>query len=285
MRLLIHPSISLLLLSALLTAGTAVSQEKKKKPETVEMAAVTPAQVRSQAAPEGWLLRDEEGREIQANLISVSGDNVLIQRVEDDREFNVPISTFDSRSENVIRQWMYRDPDAIEYSLEIKADKDLVESTSFKIAGREFTTNKWSYTVSIANHSRNDLSDAEVEYRIVYDDQVGFSRTSVMPGAGDGQQEGDEVDLPHMAFNDELEFDTPALETQTYEYVPTKGEREFHKDTVKGIWVRITRRGEVIAEYQSNEAAMGSLSWDNESHEEIKFRRTFGDEDLESELD
>ena len=30
---------------------------------------------------------------------------------------------------------------------------------------------------------------------------------------------------------------------------------------------------------------MGSLSWDNESHDEIKFRRTFGDEDLESELD
>ena len=78
-----------------------------------------------------------------------------------------------------------------------------------------------------------------------------------------------------------LLFQTNSLPTS----VPTKGEREFHKDTVKGIWVRITRRGEVIAEYQSNEAAMGSLSWDNESHDEIKFRRTFGDEDLESELD
>ncbi len=285
MRLSSQSILSAVLLSLAMT-GTGFSQDaKKKKAKPVEVAAVRPEVLRSKVIPEGWLLRDKEGRELQAHLLSVSGENVLIQRVEDEREFSVPIENFDARSENVIRNWMYRDPDAIDYSLDIKADRGLVESTSFKIAGREFTTSKWSYTVSISNNSRNELSDAEIEYRIVYDDQVGFTRTSVMPGAGSDQQEGEKVDLPPMKFNDELEFDTPVLETHKYEYVPTKGEREFHKDSVKGIWVRIMRRGEVIAEYKSNEASMGSLSWDNEAQEEIQFRYTFGGEEIEPELD
>ena len=70
------------------------------------------------------------------------------------------------------------------------------------------------------------------------------------------------------------------METDTYEYKPARGDREYLKDEIKGIWIRVIRHDEIIAEYKSNEAAMSNLSWDNEEEVEIKitnrFKESFG---------
>jgi hypothetical protein len=258
--------------------------EAKKKP-TVKLALIDRAKMKAPSAftPDSYTLRDTEGREIEAFLLSANGETIKIKRVDDEREFDVPMAMFDSSSNNQIRGWMDDVPGAVSYSVGISAQRHLASSNEFSISGKMIKTGKWSYRVTVTNQTRNDLRDAQVEYRIIYDDNVEFVRTAVGPGKGENQQDGQAVDLPDMVFNDEVEFDTPVLDLHTYEFIPTaKGaEREFIKDDIKGVWIRVTRKGELIGEYKSNEASMGSLSWDNEEDVEItvrnKFRDSFGD--------
>lgn len=258
------------------------AEEEASKDPAIEVAAINREIMKSPSSVDRpLLLRNDDGREMEARLLSAHGEMVKIQRADDFKEFDVPISVFDESTEERIRDWMEEDPNAIEFSLAFTTQRNLVDSNEFETSGRSFKNSKWAYRVTMTNKTRNALNGAELEYRIIYDDNVEFSRTSAMPGEGDRQQEGQTVKLPDVEFNDQIEFTTPVLETQTYEYVPTRGDREYSKDEIKGIWIRVTRHGELIGEHKSNEATMGSLSWDNEEEIEItvtnKFRDSFAD--------
>lgn len=264
------------------TGSASADDGDDAKKKIIEVAAVDREFLQSPSARAGaLLLRNDDGREMEERLVSAHGETIRIQRADDNKEFEVPISVFDDFTEQRIRSWIEEDPEAVEFSLDITAQRNLVDSNTFEVSGRSFKNTQWAYRVSLTNQTRNALNGAEVEYRIIYDDNVEFSRTSAMPGEGARQQEGQVVALPEVAFNDEVEFTTPPVETQTYEYVPSRGDREYSKDEIKGIWVRVSRHGELIGEFKSNEAGMASLSWDNEDEIEItvtnKFRDSFAD--------
>src|SRR6056297_1237076 len=66
------------------------ADKKKKAGERVEIASVSPDVMQNRLIPDpGWTLRDDEGREIQAMLLSAHGDMVKIQRLDNDQEFDV----------------------------------------------------------------------------------------------------------------------------------------------------------------------------------------------------
>ncbi|MEM6279655.1 MAG: hypothetical protein AAF733_09260 [Verrucomicrobiota bacterium] len=267
-----------LILSLVFSGPLALEAEEKvgKGNKRLKIASLDPNLMKPRGMQDpGWTLRDDSGREIQAMLLSAHGDMVKIQRIEDEQEFEVPISMFDPETEGRIRYWIEEDPEAVDFSLDVEASRELVDSSTVELSGRVFTKKEWSFKVVIHNATRNDLNDAEVEYRIIYDDNVNFVRTAPAPGDGDNQQDGQAVDLPTMTFNDEIEFNTPVVEMDTYEFEPSRGAREYIKDEIKGIWIRVIRHDEIIAEYKSNEAAMGSLSWDNEDEFEIKITNRF----------
>ncbi len=230
------------------------------------------------ARDESVLLRNLSGQEIRAELISAHGDAVLIRRAEDQREFLVPLANLDEYSVGRVRNWIDSDPEAVSFSLSINATRNLVKSSDFMSQGREYKTSEWSYRVTVTNQSRNELTGATLDYRIVYDDDVEFVKSAINPGKGGNQQEGESVELPAMSYNDQVDFDTPALAMQTYKYVPQRGEKEYFRDQIKGIWIRVTRNGEVIGEYQSSPSQMGSLSWDNENELEIRVTNRFRDQ-------
>ena len=247
-----------------------------KKEQTRKVAAVDPKALHAPSAPDAVMtLRSVAGQELEAKLISATGENVTIERVGDGRQFVVPIANLDNYSGERVRQWMERAPGAVAFNFAVTATKTLVDSSTFMTAGRDLKTADWSYRVKVTNLTRNLLTGAQLEYRIVYDDEVEFAKTVVSPGKGANQQDGQLVDLPEMHFNDEIEFDTPPLQLQTYEYVPTRGEREYSRDSIKGIWVRIVKNGVVLFEYQSHPATMASLSWDNEDKLEIRVTNQF----------
>lgn len=100
------------------------------------------------------------------------------------------------------------------------------------------------------------------------------------------QQDGQAVELPDMNFNDEIGFDTHIVETQMYEYKPTRGQRDYLSDEIRGIWIRVVRHGDVIPGYKSGEAPMNNLSWDNERKVEIRITNKLLDsfDDSEEEI-
>jgi len=276
-----------LALAILIPAGAVLRAQESttvaKKPTTPQESA--PEQKAAQPASvaphdEIMTLRSISGQEIEARLLSASGESVRIARLGDGREFVVLLSAFDSSTENRIRQWMEEAPGAVNYSFGVEANRILVDSSTFMSAGRDLKTAAWSYRIKLTNLTRNELRGAQLEYRIVYDDQVIIDRSVVAPGKGANQQDGQLLDLPDMTFNDKVEFDTPPISLHTYEYVPTRGEREYSRDAIKGLWVRVVKNGEILFEYQSHPGAMASLSWDNAGDTDIqitnRFRERFG---------
>jgi flagellar basal-body rod protein FlgF len=186
-------------------------------------------------------LRSASGQEIEARLLSANGESVRIERVGDGREFVVPLSSFDEYTGERVRQWMERAPGVVEYSFAVEANRFLVDSSTFMSAGRDLKTAEWSYRVKFTNLTRNELRGAQLEYRVVYDDEVIIDRAVVAPGKGANQQDGQLLDLPDMSFNDEVEFETPPIALHTYEFVPQRGEREYSRDSVKGLWLRVMK--------------------------------------------
>lgn len=255
------------------------SADPSKEENAQKVAAVDPKALRELSAPDAVMtLRNVDGQEIEAKLIAATGDNVTIERIGDGRQFIVPLANLDNYTNERVHQWMDQSPGAIAFNFDVSATKTLLDSNTFMTAGRDLKSAEWSYRVKVTNLTRNVLSGAQLEYRIVFDDEVEIAKTVVAPGKGGNQQDGQLLDLPEMQFNEEIEFDTPPLILHTYEYVPQRGEREYSRDSIKGIWVRISKNGVVLYEYQSHPATMASLSWDNEDKLEIRVTNQFRDE-------
>jgi hypothetical protein len=223
-------------------------------------------------------LFNRDGRYLDGQLVSIAGNIVTVKRLADERHFEIPLDSLDEVSTRRVTAWMEQDPDAVDFSIGITAKKRQAESNTFESLGRVLKTSRWVYDVSITNQSRNELSDAEVEYRIIFNDEVEFVKTAMYPGKGANQQDGQAVKLPPMAFNGRAEFSTPPIEMHTYEYVPLRGEKEYFRDQVVGIWVRVLRQGKVIAEFQSNAASMHNLAWDGDEEIDIVVRDSFRDQ-------
>ncbi len=273
---LVHLLIALFLTGNLISALEAEEKEPVRKVVAIEKKVLI-----APSAPErSVVLRNLSGQEIRANLLSAHGDSVKIQRVDDGMEFVVPVAMFDEFSVRQINSWMESDPEAVSFSVSISTEKNMSDSSTYITQGREFETEKWSYQVTLTNLTRNVLNGAVAEYRIVYDDEVEFVRTTASPGKGNNQQEGQTTELPEMSFNDQVQFITLPVEINGYKYDPTRGDRERYRDGIKGIWVRVSKNGKIIGEYQSSPSALASVQWDNEDEIDIqvtnRFRESFG---------
>ncbi|MCB1232937.1 MAG: hypothetical protein KDN19_22020 [Verrucomicrobiae bacterium] len=220
-------------------------------------------------------LFNKDGRYVDARLLSASGEKVTLQRLTDNRTFDIAMATLDDASVRQVEAWLDRGPASMDFSLAFEVKKKLVESDSFSTLGRNFKMMNWAYDVVLTNQSRNELRDAELDYQIVYDDEVEVVRTTAYPGEGRNQREFRDVDLPPLGFNGRAEFTTPSVEMQTYEYEPTRGDREYRRDQIIGIWIRVMKNGEVIGEYMSHPAALESLSWNEDDDIEITVRDSF----------
>lgn len=223
-------------------------------------------------------LYNRDGRHLDARVIAASSEAVTVQRLSDLQTFDVPLNSLDASSVQAVEAWVDRGTDGSAFALDFEVSKRMVESDSFSVSGREFKKIKWAYDVVMTNQSRNELNEAKLEYQIVYDDEVQILRTSAYPGKGQNMRDGRDIDLPALAYNGRAEFTTPPVELQTYEYKPTRGEREFRRDEIIGIWIRVVRDGEVISEHLSHPAAMEDLPWDAEEEIEIIVRDSFQDQ-------
>lgn len=231
------------------------------------------------AVPDATMtLRNLSGQEVNAKLLSASGDSVTIERVDDGRQFVVDLATLDEFSGERVRQWIQYSPEALAYHFAVDVEKIQLDSSTFMTGGRDLKNAEWAYRVKLTNLTRDPVADAKLEYRIVYDDEVEITRTVVSPGKGANQQDGQLVDLPEMIFNDEIEFETAPVVLHTYEYVPSRGDREFSRDLIKGIWVRVLKGGEVVYEFQSQPSTMAALSWDNEEKGAVRVTNRFRDQ-------
>lgn len=226
------------------------------------------------------VLRDQSGAEAEVLLLRKSGDHVSIRRLADGSELVIPINILAKDSAAAVERWARLDPTAIDFSLGIEADSYVKDSQNYETTDRrELTTKNWSYDIRIQNRSREDLEGARVEYRIYYHDDVELRGVAGVPGKGRYQYIEGGADLPKMLFNDRVEFSTESLPLHTFDYHPYKPRmkmrREFAQDTLVGLWLRVMKKNAVLAEYQSDPAAMSELRWTTDKNSPIEVRDPF----------
>lgn len=222
-------------------------------------------------------LYDLEGRLLEARLLSAAGDVITVERGADQKQFQIPLENFHHSSRKYIDLWLARDTAAIDYSIGFVARKRMLDDSDYETSERTLTTAKWVYDIELTNRTRNVVHGTQIEYRIFFEDEVMFLRTTAYPGKG-RQEEGESVKLPDLGFNSRAEFTTPPVELDTYRYDPARGDKEYRKDHIIGIWLRVLKNDEVIAEHRSNEVVMKDFAWDGEDSVEITITDSFGDE-------
>ncbi len=252
-----------------------VGGEKEKKPEKL-LAVAGDGEKRLPFYERPMTLFDKSGRETEAMLLSANGETISIERTADGKRFEVPLETFDERSQRSIEIWMDRDPEAVQYAIGYEVQKRVLDSNSFESRSTTTKRSQWVYDVVVTNLSRNELTDVELEFQIVYEDKVNMLRTTAMQGEG-RMHEGSSVQLPPLKFNGRAELTTPPVVLDAYEYDPTRGEREYFRDQLVGIWIRLVKGGRIISEYKSNDVTMKNEVWGGMESYKIEVKDSFKD--------
>jgi hypothetical protein len=205
---------------------------------------------------------DSQGREIEAKLTRVSGDDIYIER-HDGLNTKVDISIFSAEDQSYIRDWERKEiikDDTI--AIRFKTDVENKSGWESYGVGIERKTWKESYAVVLTNESQLDLKDLRIEYLILkYEDALAAQKRV----EGDVRQLTGVTKVPLLKARGEVIADTkkfPMLETRLAQgYIWKGGGKKTSEDDMRGIWVKVYVGDILAAEVSKPENLMRKEKW------------------------
>ncbi|BCX46795.1 hypothetical protein HAHE_07030 [Haloferula helveola] len=223
---------------------------------------------------------DQQGREIEAEVTSVSGSNVTLL-LDSGKKYTFPISKLSSADQLYIKLWKADPkkfetdkpdasgdskpaaiPDNIDYSIEIEPEKERIRKGSKTDVGNgEITPEEWIFEIELENWSRAPLEGLEVSYRIYLDtkasDKIGFE---------DAQKVyGHRMNVEKMTHGAKVTVKTRPVIVKDLEldgdFVFTDGSRNRLSDDIEGIWIKVWHGDKKVAEYKSNNSTVKKAKW------------------------
>lgn len=150
-------------------------------------------------------------------------------------------------------------------TLDIHAEKKCLDKEKKKANNATVTTEKWVYEVAIKNGSFRDLAGLTVEYRMfMKDDSVRTKSTKIPLRKQEGTTLIDALaNLAVFKFQTEvMEIETSLLDSGwTYK---DKGSKRQSKDSLYGIWLRVMKDGQMVAEFVNPPALKDKEKWQAE---------------------
>jgi hypothetical protein len=190
---------------------------------------------------------DSQGREMEAKLTRVSGEDVYIER-HDGLNTKVNISIFSEEDQKYIREWERKET-IKDDAIEIRFKTDVESKSGWESHGTGIEKKTWreSYAIVLTNKSQIDIKDIRIEYFILkYEDAL----------AAQKKVEGEILTLtgvtkvPLLKARGEATAETkkfPMLQTRLEPgYVWRGGGKKTSEDDMQGIWVKVYV-GEVLA--------------------------------------
>ena len=206
---------------------------------------------------------DPQGREMEAKLTLVSGDDVYIER-RDGLTTKVDISIFSKKDQAFIRQWAKKDAltsgevDAL-FKTHV-TDKSKWSSSG----GVRRKTWKEGYEIVVKNDSSFDMKDVRIEYVVVkFEDAIaaqkrsegverklkGTAKIALIPKRGEGSTETEQF---------------PMQETKLEPgYYWAGGGKKTSEDELRGIWIKVYAGDLLVAEISKPENMARKYSWDD----------------------
>ena len=204
---------------------------------------------------------DTKGRQMEAKITRVSGEDIYIER-SDGLTSRVNISIFSEADQKYINEWAYNA--LLESDIfDVRFGSKRSDKNEYTKGGIIYDEYNMHYDVVITNQNYdNDFKDVTVEYLILkFEDRLG----------ADKRREGTLQRIKGSARQDlikareEVRVSTekfPMLETQLAQgYVWRGGGQRDSQDVAKGIWVRIYVGDKLVHELSKPENMMRKESW------------------------
>lgn len=205
---------------------------------------------------------DSQGREMNAKLTQVSGEDIYIERI-DGLSTKVNISIFSKEDQEFIRDWDRKE--AIKNdAIKARFITDVEDKSRWDNNGSGIVRKTWKegYGIELSNESQLDLKNIRIEYLVFkFEDTMAAQKRS----EGEVRKISDETKFPTLKAGSKAQVSTkkfPMLETKLAPgYKWTSGGKETSKDEMRGIWIKVFV-GEILAtEASKPENLMRKESW------------------------
>lgn len=195
-----------------------------------------------------YTFTDSQGRTLEAKPLRMHGDRVEIERA-DGQTFIVDPAIFIAKDQQYLAKWQRKkamDTGAIE----VKATSSTSRKEKEDNGAQVFKHYSGLYKVQIRNNSDFTFKDLEVEYRFfVFHNELAADRRS----EGKIERIVGNKKLASLAAYRDFEFETKSAEMTDTElksgWVYTNGGKDKSEDELQGIWVRVYKGKEMIAEF------------------------------------
>lgn len=192
---------------------------------------------------------DTEGRTVVAELIEADRESIRFRR-DDGIVFDLARDRLSESDQQFIDDWIqqraftYGGIEVKAWRVRLNSDRDLTKSSVR-------TTEEWCYKFSVQNHSRMQLDDLTVEYRIFWTDDRANTKTKKLPQL---RVEG-RTAMGSLDQRESAEFATKTITLRSTELQPGRryagtGKRRV-ADALAGIWIRVMQGDTLLEEYAS----------------------------------
>lgn len=204
--------------------------------------------------------KDTKGREMEAKITRVSGEDVYIER-RDGLNTKVSRSIFCKEDQTYIAEWAHN---ALLESgiLDVRFSQkrgNKKKSSSGGIIREDYKTH---YVINITNEAHDDLSDIRVEYLILkFEDALSAQKRS----QGEIKRLRGSASLSKILARKEAQVSTedfPMLNTKLAPgFIWANGGKKTSKDVLKGIWIKVYVGDKLVQEISKPENMMRKEQW------------------------
>ena len=229
------------------------------------------------ASAEMRTFTDTQGREIEAEILTVSGSKVTL-KLANGKTYTIPVSKLSKDDRFFVEVWADLDkkgegektegtgpmiPDRVNYRFELEVNKERIKKgDKTRVDRGEYKLDEWIFKVELENRSRVDLEGLEMSYRIYVDTKASAKLGSLEepPKVYGGRVKVDPVD-----DGDSVLVKTgPAklMELQLDgDFVFNDGSRNKLDDDLEGVWIKVWHGEKKVAEYKTSNSTVKEAKW------------------------
>ncbi|MDQ8193570.1 hypothetical protein QEH59_03990 [Coraliomargarita sp. SDUM461004] len=216
----------------------------------------------STAKAEFRTFTDSTGREMEAKLNQVSGEDVYIER-RDGLATKVDITRFSKEDQIYIRDWA-RTAMLQDGAIEVRFTTEVDNKTRWASNGGGIMRKTWkqSYGIVLTNDAYIDIKDIRIEYLIFkFEDALAAEKRS----EGEIRYLFGQTKVPTLKAGQEASVETekfPMLETKLESgYYWKNGGKETSEDEMRGIWIKVYVGDILATEVSKPENLMRKEQW------------------------
>lgn len=213
-------------------------------------------------------LTDKQGRSLNADVISISGDQVKIKRA-DGQTFNLSLANLSDDDQKRLKEWAAKNLPADALLVELSRGKfdtnkkevdvtltngDLVKN------GRTITEEKWGYSITVANRTPQPIEKLRAEYLLFA--TVDDVQVKEKQGLKKKRFRSPIDTIPELG---KTTFRTETISAIKSKYngniVAAKSGDSSSRETLHGIWLRIYHGDELVYETSAPESLRTTEKW------------------------